>query len=78
MQQKTPQRIAKEDKLKASQAELKRVGRVLTHGDGARLLEILKEMYYEGNLTGATPELTYQNLGRRDVVDFLVGLTKEQ
>jgi hypothetical protein len=55
--------------------ETKRLGMMLlAHEDGKLLLDILQDMFYKSDLLGDTPERTYFNLGRREVVRFLLDL----
>jgi hypothetical protein len=64
-----------EMKLEKSKLELRRLGMLLlANEDGKLLLSMLEETYYKGNLVADDPHTTYFNLGRRDVVDFLLGL----
>lgn len=68
-------RTPAERAMEKSGLELKRVGQMLLgNADGRLLLDLLEEMYYKGDLVGETPEKTYFNLGKREVVNFLIGL----
>lgn len=64
-----------EVKMDRSKQEMRRVGQMLRlNEDGKLLLSMLEDSYYKGDLVGEDPHKTYFNLGRRDVVDFLLGL----
>jgi hypothetical protein len=70
-------------KLDASALEQRRIGiLLLANEDGKLLLSMLENLYYRGDLVGVDPYETYRNLGRRDVVEFLLSLrdqaTKEK
>lgn len=66
-------RSAAEIRIENEKEDMRRVGMALqSNADAKLLLEILQDLYYRGNLVGSTPEETYFNLGRRDVVDFLI------
>jgi hypothetical protein len=61
--------------LDKSNLEMKRVGKMLQlNEDGKLLLNILTELFYDGDLLGDTPERTHFNLGRREAVRFLITL----
>jgi hypothetical protein len=63
------------EKLKKSQFEMARVGGFLhSTEDGKLLLDILRDMYYDGDIVADNPHETYRKLGQRDVVKFLLGL----
>lgn len=70
-------RQAAEEHLRKSQDELKRLARLFDSGDGARLLEILSEMYYEGPMDEVDPCLLNRAMGRRDVVKFLLDIHRD-
>lgn len=64
-----------EVKLAKSNLEMRRVGQLLlANEDGKLLLSILEEMHHRGDLRGKDPYDAFFNLGRRDVVEFLLGL----
>lgn len=66
-------RTSAEIRVEDQKQEMRRIGVALaSNADAKLLLEILQDLYYKGNLVGSTPEETYFNLGRRDVVDFLI------
>lgn len=68
-----------DEALKKSKEELDSIGRHLyTTEAGQSLLKLLEEMFYKGPLVGKTPEETYFNLGRREVVEFLHGLAPKE
>jgi hypothetical protein len=48
-----------------------------SHQDGRLLVETLRDLFYDGDMLGDTPEKTYFNLGQRNVVAFLLDLQKE-
>jgi hypothetical protein len=49
-------------------------GRIFLDGPGAEILEELQAMYYDCNLIGDKVEVTYANLGAREVVRYLMDL----
>lgn len=58
--------------------ESRRIGMMLkSHPDGKLLVETLRDLFYDGDMLGETPEKTYFNLGQRNVVAFLLDLQKE-
>lgn len=79
----TPEELARELALhgrhlsSAERAQLRakqqaaRLGNLFMSGEGKELMDMLEDMYYNGKMVGATPEDTYFNLGRRDVVHYL-------
>jgi hypothetical protein len=68
---KSPTRIAAEETLKKERGNLDRIGRSLLRGDGAALMEVLTEEYYDSNPTSSDTAELNRWLGRRDVVVFL-------
>lgn len=65
---------AKETQDKARLEEAK-VGALLRNNADARvMMDILRDLFYDGDLLGREPHETYHNLGRREVVRFLMDL----
>jgi hypothetical protein len=72
-------RAAVNEQIKKSNEELAKIGRFLfTAPDGKALLDLLTDLYYKGPMIGETPEMTYFKLGRREVVEFLIGLCPKE
>lgn len=68
-------RSATEVRQAEQKQEMRRIGMALnTNPDTKLLLDSLVDLYYKGDMTGETPERTYFNLGRREVVEYLLNL----
>lgn len=66
-----------QEHLQQSQEQLVRLGRAMTVGVGKEILDLLTDMYYEGDMMGSSERDSAFKLGRRAVVDFLVGLRND-
>lgn len=68
-------RTAVEVQQAEQKQEARRIGMALnTNPDTKALLDMLVNLYYKGDMTGDTPEKTYFNLGRREVVEYLLDM----
>lgn len=62
--------------LAAAQENESKVGLLLASPDGQRLMDILEDLYYDGDLVGTDTWDSYRKLGRRDVVCYLRDLRR--
>lgn len=63
------------EKVKEKMQDRQRAfGRVFLSEDGKKLLEVLKDEWYDGDLLGADAYETAKNLGAREVVKQLIFL----